>query len=75
MEEQGQGYGYSEAHDYAFSSSLYGRKMAYLLLLCPGFAPFKLARNNRLSAILDQRSSDIIYMTGPDLGFGRALDG
>ena len=34
VEEQGQGYGYSEVHDYGFSSSPYGiRKMVYLLLL------------------------------------------
>lgn len=72
VEEQGQGYGYPEAYDYEFSSSPYGtRKMAYLLLLWPGFTPFDLAwRSSRLTGILDQRSKDIIYMTGPDLGLG-----
>ncbi len=75
VEEQAQGYGYSGAHNYAFSSSLYSKKMTYLLLLWPSFALFKLSRKSRLSVILDQRSSDIIYMTGPDLGFEMALDG
>lgn len=56
VEEQYKGYGYSEAHAYDISSSLYGRKMAYLQLLWPAFAPFKLARSSRLSGILDQRS-------------------
>lgn len=41
-----------------------------LLLLWPGFAPFELARSSSVSGILDLRSRDIIYMTGPDLGFG-----
>lgn len=71
MKEQAQGYGYSEAHDYEFSSSLYDeRKMAYFLILWSGFAPFGLARRGRLSATLDQNSRDIILMTGSDFGFG-----